>query len=266
VILLLGGTSDTAPLADLIAGGGYGVLVSTATDYPLDKGTHPSISHRAGPLDRDGLTSLIRRKSIRAVVDATHPYAEAVSIAAREAACLANVPLLTFVRPAAVGDEHGVLFAETHSNAAQAAFAFGGPVLLAIGANNLAPYARQAAKTGVAFVARILPRTESRSAALKAGAPEACLIMAKGPFSTEANVEVIRKHKIRVIVTKDGGAASGVLEKLEAARREGCRMILVKRPAPPAPSPSGACFSTYETLVEALLMIKGVQRLTSAIL
>lgn len=253
MILLLGGTSDTAPLADLIVAAGFRVLVSTATDYPLDKGTHPSISHRAGRLDRDGLISLIRSESIRAVVDATHPYAEAVSIAAREAARITNVPRLTFVRPAAVGDGPGLFFAETHIEAAEAAFASGGPVLLTIGANNLAPYARQAKKTGSPFAARILPRAESRAAALKAGAPEACLIPAKGPFSMEETAELIRERGIRVIVTKDGGTASGVLEKLEAARQEGCRIIVVRRPRPPASSPPGTSFSTYESLVEALL-------------
>ena len=253
MILLLGGTSDTAPLADLIAAAGFRVLVSTATDYPLGKGTHPSISHRAGPLDRDGLISLIRSENFQAVVDATHPYAELVSITAREAARVTNVPWLTFVRPAAISDEPGILFAETHIEAAQAAFASGGPVLLTIGANNLAPYAREATKTGIPFAARILPREESREAALKAGVPEACLIPAKGPFSVEENVKLIRERGIRVVVTKDGGTASGVLEKLEAARREGCRAIVVKRPRPAASSASEMSFSTYEGLVEALI-------------
>jgi precorrin-6A/cobalt-precorrin-6A reductase len=255
VILLLGGTSDTAPLADLIAAAGFLVLVSTATDYPLHKGTHPSISHRAGPLDRDGLVSLIRNERIEAVVDATHPYAEAVSIEAREAARITNVPCLTFVRPAAISDEPGILFAETHVEAAEAAFASGEPVLLTIGANNLAPYAREAKRAGVSFAARILSRAESRAAALKAGVPEAGLIQAEGPFSAEENVELIRERGIRVIVTKDGGAASGVLEKLKAARQEGCGVIVVRRPRPAPSSASGANFSAYEALVEALMKV-----------
>ena len=253
MILLLGGTSDTAPLADLIAGAGHGVLVSTATDYPLDKGAHPSISHRAGPLDRDGLVALIRREHIRAVVDATHPYAEAVSVAARVAALITNVPFLTFVRPPSVGDGPGVFFAGNHIDAARAAFVSREPVLLTIGANNLAPYAEEANKAGVAFFARILPREESRLAALKAGVPGACLVMAKGPFSVEENVELIRKSGARVMVTKDGGAASGVLEKLEAGRREECRVILVRRPPP-----CGECFSTYDALVEGLSGLRRV--------
>lgn len=211
LILLLGGTSDTAPLADLIAGAGHEVLVSTATDYPLHKGVHPSISHRAGPLDRDGLVTLIRSKNIRTLVDATHPYAEAVSIAAREAARITNIPCLTFIRPAAVGDGSGVLLAENHIDAAQRAFAVGEPVLLTIGANNLAPYAEEAKKTGVPFTARILPREESRLAAIKAGVPDDCLVMAKGPFSIEENSGLIRKTGAGVMVTKDGGAVSGVI-------------------------------------------------------
>ncbi len=257
VVLLLGGTSDTAPLADLIAGAGLRVLVSTATDYPLHKGSNSAISYRVGPLDKDGIIALIRKESIRAVVDGTHPYAEAISDAAQEAARVTKVPCLTFVRPAAISDGSDVLVAETHKAAAQMAFSIGGPVLLTIGANNLAPYAEEAKRMGVAFMARILPREESRVAALKAGVAEASLITEKGPFSIEENVELIRSHGIRVIVTKDGGAAGGVPEKLEAARRERCRIILVRRPMSSASPSWGTRFDTYEGLVEALSMMAG---------
>lgn len=41
MILLLGGTSDTAPIARGLAAVGLPVLVSTATDIDLDVGVHP---------------------------------------------------------------------------------------------------------------------------------------------------------------------------------------------------------------------------------
>ena len=52
MILLIGGTSETAPLASGLAGVGYEVLVSTATDSRLNVGDHPRISRRAGRLDK----------------------------------------------------------------------------------------------------------------------------------------------------------------------------------------------------------------------
>ncbi len=44
MILLIGGTSETAPLASGLAAAGYEVLVSTATDAPAGDRDHPRIS------------------------------------------------------------------------------------------------------------------------------------------------------------------------------------------------------------------------------
>ncbi len=77
MILLIGGTSETAPLASGLAAAGYEVLVSMATDVPLAIEEHPRIRRRTGRLDEEGLVALAKEKGIRAIVDAAHPYAAA---------------------------------------------------------------------------------------------------------------------------------------------------------------------------------------------
>jgi precorrin-6A/cobalt-precorrin-6A reductase len=49
-------------------------------------------------------------------------------------------------------------------------------------------------------------------------------------------------------VSKDSGAAGGLAEKLEAARLEGCRVVLLRRPLEPA----AAVFESFEEIVRAL--------------
>ena len=92
MILLLGGTSDTAPLAGRLAKAGLHVLVSTATDEDLQIGRHPNIRRRCGRLDRADLSDVIERNSILAVVDATHPYAREVRENARAVAATLGIP------------------------------------------------------------------------------------------------------------------------------------------------------------------------------
>jgi hypothetical protein len=58
MILLIGGTSETAPLAEALAVAGFKVLVSTATQVPLDVGKHPNIASRSGILDGEGMAQL----------------------------------------------------------------------------------------------------------------------------------------------------------------------------------------------------------------
>jgi len=80
MILLLGGTSETAPLAEALANAGYRVLVSTATDIPLDVGSQPNIAQRRGPLSEPEMAALVHEQQIKAIVDAAHPAGAIVKV------------------------------------------------------------------------------------------------------------------------------------------------------------------------------------------
>ena len=105
MILLIGGTSETALLASGLADAGYAVLVSMATAAPLAIGAHPRISRRAGRLDEEGLVAIGKENGIRAIVDAAHPYAVAVHAAVQIAAQRLGIPCLVFRRPEALTPE-----------------------------------------------------------------------------------------------------------------------------------------------------------------
>jgi precorrin-6A/cobalt-precorrin-6A reductase len=102
MLLLLGGTSQTAAVALELARRGYRVLVSKATDVPLDVGDHPHIETRCGALDDEGLAELIHSRGIAAVVDVTHPYAIEIHARARRVARVLGIPYLPLVRPTSI--------------------------------------------------------------------------------------------------------------------------------------------------------------------
>jgi precorrin-6A/cobalt-precorrin-6A reductase len=234
MILLLGGTSELSAIATALAEAGFAVLVSTATDEPLEMAPHPNIERRSGRLDASAMLALVAAKGIRAIVDATHPYATAAHATAAQAARQAGIPCIRFAREGGIAPGEGVHFTADHEQAAVLAFSFGKPVLLTTGANHLAPYARVATRSGLPLVARVLPRAESIEACHQAGIADDNIIAARGPFTVEQNLQQIRRYGIGVLVTKDSGPAGGVEAKLEAARQEHCKVIVVARPAPPA--------------------------------
>lgn len=246
-VLLLGGTSETAPLAEALADEGLSVLVSTATDVPLDVGRHPSIRRRSGPLDEASLTRLLQAEHVRAVVDATHPYAAIIGGLSREVCARMELPYFRWLRPAALKEKNGTLFAADHAEAAARAFSYGTPVLLTIGSRNLELYVRESRRTGLPVVVRVLDHPDSLSACKNLGLPSEAVLTGKGPFSVEDNRAVIRRFQIGVLVTKDSGKAGGAPEKLEAARLEKCRVLVVRRP-----EPTGSCFNKVEFLLSAL--------------
>jgi precorrin-6A/cobalt-precorrin-6A reductase len=246
-ILLLGGTSETAPLAEALTEQGFSVLVSTATAVPLNIGRHPHIRRRTGPLDEARLLSLIEAEGIRAILDATHPYAELIGPQARTVALQRNLPYFRWLRPAALAGETGITFAADHAQAAALSFSFGPPVLLTIGSKNLEPYVRESRRTGRPVVARVLDHPDTRVACQKLGLSPEAVIFGKGPFSIEENRSRIREFGIGVLVTKDSGKAGGVPEKIKAAELESCRVVVVRRP-----EQTGEYFDQIELLVKTL--------------
>ena len=250
MILLLGGTSETALIAETLANAGYEVLVSTATKIPLNTGRDLTIKHRIGRLTEDGMIRLIRKNGVRALVVATHPYASEARETAFRAAEATGIYCAAFVRPGVLCDKDGVRWAGSHEEAAVEAFKIGEPVLLTTGSKNLTPYAREAARTGIALFARVLSQPNSIAACIRAEIPENRIITGMGPFSVEENLKQINEYGIGVLVTKDSGEAGGVLEKMKAAQMADCAVVAVARPELPPDN----VFEDIPLLVKALTL------------
>ncbi len=241
-LLLIGGTSETAPLAQGLARAGFRVLVSAATEVPLDLGSDPHVERRSGCLDMAGLRSLLKDRSVIAVVDVSHPYAQEIRANAERICDQLGIPYFSWIRPpAAQAADLPIDYADNHEQAARKACSIGKPVLLTTGSGNLIPYVREASRTGVELVARVLDSVDSVHACIEAGVHADKIIRGRGPFTVEENLDVIRRFRIGVLVTKDSGSAGGFPEKIAAAKIEACRVIVIRRP-------KNTAAGTYESL------------------
>ena len=250
MILLMGGTSETASMAEALAEKGYDVLVSSATDVPLFVGASKRITHRSGRLPEADMIALIREKNINAIVDVTHPYAAHVRATSERVAGSLGISYLTVVRPSTVSEQEGVRMVANHADAARLACETGGPILLTTGSKDVKVYADEAHRAGLPVIARVLSHPDSLKACRDAGIPDDRIVTGRGPFSVDENRRLIRQFGVRVLVTKDSGEAGGVCEKLEAARLEKCCVIVVGRPS----LSSQHAFDNREALVQALTM------------
>lgn len=233
MILLLGGTGETAAIATSLAEAGHEVLASTATDNELNVGNHLRITRRIGRLNVNGITAIVSEMGISAIVDATHPFAAAASAVAKEAADEATIPCIAFVRPRIDYDYERIVYVKDHDEAAEKAFSHEKPVLLMTGSRNLVQYVTVAKNKNAELYARVLPHPESIASCRDAGLDAKNVIEGRGPFSTQANVELIKKYGIGVIVSKDSGKEGGVIEKIESARITGINVVMVERPQAP---------------------------------
>ena len=163
----------------------------------------------------------LSREGVHRVVDATHPFAAAISRHAREACDGLDIPRLTLARPPwrrRAGDRW--ILVDDADQAARELAAHGGRALVTIGIKELDPFAG-------------LPRVRClvRLIELPAAPAPFEVIAARGPFTVAAEKRLLRDEKIDVLVTKaSGGAATRA--KITAARILGLPVIMIRRPPP----------------------------------
>ncbi len=230
MILLLAGASETGKIASALAQNGFSVTVSTATLFPLEIVSSDRISRRVGSLTDHEMIALCVELGVTAVVDATHPYAVQAQKNARTTASHLGIPYFRYNRPPVIDRYGDIHLVDSHEHAAQKAVSFHSPILLTSGTRNLKPYVDEARKEGVELYVRALDCQESRVALASHGIPVSNSEFGVGPFSVDDNTYLIRKFRIGVLVTKDGGLAGGLPEKLEAARLMNCEVVLITRP------------------------------------
>jgi precorrin-6A/cobalt-precorrin-6A reductase len=231
MILLVGGTSETAPISSELLRAGHRVLVSLATEAELELPDDPGLSVRRGRLDKAGFRGMIALHPIACVVDASHPFAGILRRELEEVCSELEIRRIRFERPE-LDPGPGIELVRSHEAAAASAVSHGRPVLLTTGSRYLGPYVDQARRARVALYARVLPGEESERACRRAGLPEANVEFARGPFSVAQTGDLLRRWGIGVLVAKNGGTASGLSERLDAARLEGVSVVLVCRPDP----------------------------------
>ena len=160
-------------------------------------------------------------------MDATHPYAQEVSENLRLACQTAGIPCLVLRREAT--PLTGCRMAADIREAAQKCRELPGPILLTTGAKELSAFCQELGEPERVFP-RVLPMEESLRQCRLAGIPARQIVAMQGPFSRELNLALLRQLSIAILVTKDGGPAGGMPEKLLAAQEHGAEIVVVRRP------------------------------------
>ncbi|MFI5873565.1 cobalt-precorrin-6A reductase [Streptomyces sp. NPDC051445] len=226
-VLILGGTTEARRLAELLAVDALpGLRVTTSLAGRVTAPRLPPGEVRLGGFGgADGLAAWLTEHRVGAVVDATHPFAGVMSVHAVTAAATARIPLLALRRPGwtpVAGDvwhQAGSL-----EEAAGLLPSLGRRVFLTTGRMGLAAFADL---DDLWFLVRSVDAP---------GAPAPSrreVLLDRGPFTLDGERELLRRHRIDVVVTKDSGGAA-TAPKLTAAREAGLPVVVVRRPPVPA--------------------------------
>lgn len=224
-VLLLGGTGEARSLARSL----------DATGVPFVSSLAGRVSNPALPIGEvrvggfggvAGLVDYLHGEGITHVVDATHPFAATMTAHAAEAARLTGVPLLVLRRPGwaeRAGDEW-TWVADVAAAAERVATAATGTVFLTTGRRDLAVFAPD---EGHEYLVRTVDPPSGPTP------PRMTLLLDRGPYTLDGELDLMRRHAVTLLVTKDSGGALTVA-KLDAARALGLPVVVVRRPRLPA--------------------------------
>lgn len=221
-ILLLAGTSEARALATrLAAEQGCDAIASLAgrTSAPMALALPTRVGGFGGV---DGLKRYLDEERITHVIDATHPFAAQISANAQAACAALALPLIACARAPwrpAPGDH----WIETADNAAAAQALGATPrrVFLTIGRQGVGDF--RAAPQHDYLLRVIEPPAAS-------DLPPSCqVICARGPFTRDDEIALMREKRIDIVVSKNSGGAL-TYAKIEAARELGLPVVMIQPP------------------------------------
>jgi precorrin-6A/cobalt-precorrin-6A reductase len=223
-VLLLGGTTEANQISRALAAAGVEGVYSYAgrTATPVQQPLPTRVGGFGGV---DGLADYIRQERITHVIDATHPFASQMSYHAVDACAKNATPLIAFLRAAwteSPGDKWQHV--DSFESAASALPDQPARIFLAIGRQHLAPFTAQPQHF---YLLRLVDVLDT---ALPL--PNAEIVLARGPFTIEGDLALLRDHGITHVVTRNAGG-EGAKAKLDAARALDLPVIMIDRPILP---------------------------------
>ncbi|GGG13907.1 precorrin-6A reductase [Paenibacillus abyssi] len=232
MIFMLCGTSDARELAVRMQKSGYPLLASVVTDNAAKSLQEADITVRTGRLTAEEMAALLHEMSCKAVVDASHPFAEEAHKNAMKAAQEAGLPYIRFERASLVYDDHPKLtVVSSYEEAALEAKERKGSVMLTTGSKTLPIFAKHlVGDPATRLVARMLPRKDNMELCEQLGVEQKNIIALQGPFTREMNEALYRQFGTTVMITKESGKIGAVDEKVNAALEMDIDVILISRP------------------------------------
>ena len=248
-IVLFGGTTEGRRLAEFLNREQVETRVCVATEYGgslLPEGPYLTVSDER--LDGAAMEELLQTARPELVVDATHPYATAVTENIKAACKACGVEYLRLLRQGGAeaagaagifGSENGgsencgaadAVFADSVEDAVAWLADKTGRILAATGSKELEKYTVLPDYQN-RVVARVLSTAGVAAQCEALGFTGKNLICMQGPFSQAMNEAILRQYDCKYMVTKASGTTGGYEDKIAAALACGCTPVIIGRPA-----------------------------------
>ncbi|MEO1490845.1 MAG: cobalt-precorrin-6A reductase [Pseudomonadota bacterium] len=217
-ILVLGGTAEARALCAELSQRGLPTIASLAGVTTL-RTRYPVPLRVGGFGGAEGLATWLRCQKVTAVIDATHPFAAKMPWHAASAAKQIGTPRLRLLRTAWPPRQGWIIVPDLV--AAADTLPVGAHAFLSTGRTEVAAFA---ARGDVRFTLRSIEPPGDLP-------PHIASVVARPPFTVDAEVETLTRLEITHLVSKNSGGKEQA--KLEAAARLGLPVVMISRPPQP---------------------------------
>ncbi len=221
-VLVLGGTTEGIELAARLAARSDLVTISSLAGRVGQPRLPDGLVRIGGFGGLDGLLSYLEKEKIAVVIDATHPFAARISRNAEIACSRLGLPFVGLLRPAWTKSEKDIWHdVPDVLSAAQFVDKAEARVFLSIGRQELHIFSD--CKDAWYLIRAIDAPAERLPLHHK-------IVLQRGPFDLERELQLLRDHSIDFVVSKNSGGAA-TYTKIEAARLLGIPVVMINRPA-----------------------------------
>jgi len=225
---VIGGTSESVMVAQAIAENNFSCIVTVTTAdavklYPV----LPNLRIRVGQLKEFQIYEFIQQEKIIAIVDASHPYAIAISETVIQIAQTLKIPYLRYERAELVPSQN-ITVLENFETLLAENYLTNQRVLLTVGYKILPKFKIWQSQS--TLFARILPSVESLKVALKSGFTSDRLIAIRPPISMDLEKALWQQWNISLVVIKASGQAGGEEIKQRLSQLLEIPLIVIARP------------------------------------
>ncbi|WP_257351079.1 precorrin-6A reductase [Pseudalkalibacillus decolorationis] len=249
MLLFLAGTSDARELALTLQKSGMDILTTVVTENAAEELKRVRLNVRVGRLTAEEMIELIETKQVKAIVDASHPFAEEASVNAMKAASRASVPYVRYERQSQQYQHPKMILVDDYEEAADIVAEKQGVVMLTTGSKTLQTFTRKLLHLdNIRLIARMLPRKDNMEKCETLGFPQKNIVAIQGPFTKPFNKALYEQFGVTHMITKESGKQGSVDEKVDAALELGIETIMIRRPR----IQYDTVFSTYDEVVEHL--------------
>jgi len=249
MIVILAGTSEGREICARLQNSGRPVLASVTSDWGRHLLQQEGLTNIIqGSLDGQDLIDLIDQVEADVLIDATHPFAVAISRAAMEAALRCGIEYLRLERPGLKLPDDPLVIPipdlenlDDHLNPGQRVFS-------TLGSKHLPAIMPIVDRKKAHLTARVLPNAGVIKKCEELGLKPSQIIAMQGPFTVKLNLEMFRQAGADLVISKESGSPGGLETKIEAARELNIPILIWTRPQLDYPR----CFESSQAVIAYL--------------